>query len=285
MTGCFTLAVFGGVKFGEAVSTPPETAGSSQTDHAARVSPVLAKAKAKAGKGRVSWPAKGSEDDAQRIAEGRTGLVSFAAIGPEGRAIGFDAGRTFFSASVSKAMLLVAELRRLRREELPLDEATRTTLNQMITLSDNDAADAIYERVGDAGLNEVAEVAGMADYSGGVGHWSNVQLSAGDLALFMSEIDELLNLPGGDTANEMMSSIIPSQSWGVPEVAPAEARVRFKGGWRPGETGELVHQMAHVDLHGESYSVAVMTDGNPSQSYGEETIRLIAAELLATEKR
>ncbi len=70
------------------------------------------------------------------------------------------------------------------------------------------------------------------------------------------------------------------QRWGIPEAAPEGADVRLKGGWRPSDAGQLVHQAARVDLGEESYSIAVLTDGNPSQAYGEETIRLIAAELL-----
>ncbi len=65
----------------------------------------------------------------------------------------------------------------------------------MITLSDNEAADSIYARVGDAGLNEVAAAAKMSHFAGDVGHWSNVKVTAADMALFMSKLDELLDLP------------------------------------------------------------------------------------------
>ena len=78
----------------------------------------------------------------------------------------------------------------------------------------------------------------------------------------------------------MLASVTPSQRWGIPEAAPEEAAVRLKGGWRPSDTGQLVHQAARVDVGGESYSIAVLTDGNPTQVYGEDTIRLIAAQLL-----
>lgn len=279
----FALAAFAGIKFGEAVTTPLDPAPPAQVERAERSSRPATTTKPM--RTRPTWPAKGAEDDARKIAQNRSGLVSFAAIGPGGRTMGFEAGRAFFSASVSKAMLLVAELRRLRRDGLALDEGTRSTLTQMITLSDNDAAEAIYAKVGDAGLNEVAKATGMANYSGDVGHWSNVQLSASDLALFMSKLDELLDLPGGEAGSEMLSSVISAQSWGMPQAAPGDATVRFKGGWRPTDTGELVHQMARVDVDGKSYSLAVMTDGNPSMPYGEETIRLIAVELLSTEKQ
>ena len=282
VTACLAVAVFAGIRFANTDTTPSGRAAPPQAQESA---PSPPQATPKPRRAEPAWPAESAEKNARRIAEDREGVVSFAAIGPGGRTLGFDADRRFFSASLSKAMLLVAELRRLRRENLSLDATTKNTLTQMITFSDNLAADVIYARVGDAGLNEVAKIAGMAEYSGDVGHWSNVQFSASDLALFMSKLEELLDLPGGEAGSEMLASVIPSQAWGIPQSAPDDARVRFKGGWRPTDTGELVHQAARVDQDGKSYSVAVLTDGNPSMPYGEETIRMIAGELLRTEKR
>jgi hypothetical protein len=268
------LAIFGGVMFGRAVSTPAEVTPrtSAERTDLAFDSPVE--------KNEKLWPSDDLAADAVRIAKSREGTVSFAAFGPGGAMVDFEPNRQFFSASVSKAMLLVAELRRLRREEARLDAHTQELLRQMITLSDNDAADEIYERVGDPGLNEVAEIARMTDFGGNVGHWSNVKLTAADLARFMDGLDGLLDLPHGKAGSEMLSGVIPAQSWGIPQAAPVGARVRFKGGWRPSESGQLVHQVARIDVDGESYSIAVLTDGNPNQPYGEETIRRIATELL-----
>jgi hypothetical protein len=275
ITFSLAVAVASGVIFGQAVSTPAETPQAPEREQSALTvdAPVTAR---KA----TAWPAKGASAQATEIAKSRSGVVSFAAIGPGENEVGFEPDRQFFSASVSKAMLLVAELRRLRREDAPLDSQTQRLLEQMITLSDNDAADVIYERVGDPGLNEVAALSGMTNFGGNVGHWSNVQLTAGDLARFMSRLDQLLHVPHGDEGSEMLASVISSQRWGIPEAAPGNVRVRLKGGWRPADDGQLVHQMARVDMRGESYSIAILTDGNPSQAYGEETIRLIAAELL-----
>ena len=276
-------AIVGGVLFGRAVTSPANTVSEPAAQRAPASAERVEARTAPARKPRSSvWPALGAVGKAREIAAARSGVVSFAAIGP-GRTAGFEADRQFFSASVTKALLLVAELRRLRREEAVLDDATRSLLEQMITLSDNEAADAIYARVGDAGLNEVAEAAGMSRFSGDVGHWSNAQITATDMALFMSRLDELLNLPGGRAGSKLLASVHPTQSWGVPDVAPDGARVRLKGGWRPSDSGQLVHQAARVDMDDKSYALAILTDGNPSMSYGEKTIRLIAAALLASD--
>lgn len=277
ITFALTMAVVGGVMFGRAVTSSPAETPPERTV----VSAPADKDRARPDKPeQEEWPIEEAIADAERIAKSRDGVVSFAAVGPGGSAMGYEPDRQFFSASVSKSMLLVAELRRLRREDTPLDESTKSLLEQMITLSDNDAADAIYERVGDPGLDEVAEAAGMSHFSGDIGHWSNVKITAGDMALFMSELDELLALPYGGAGSEMLASVTSLQRWGIPEAAPEGADIRLKGGWRPSDTGQLVHQAANVEIDGEIYALAVLTDGNPSQAYGQDTIRLIAAQLL-----
>ena len=260
ITFSLAMAVAGGVLFGRAVTSPAERARANASKAPRRRGSRGAEEKPSA----APWPTEDAAADAPRIAESRTGTVSFAVIGPGGRTVSFEPDRPFFSASISKAMLLVAELRRLRREDAPLDAETRALLEQMITLSDNDAADAIFERVGDPGLNEVAEISGMTGFEGDVAHWSNVKVTAAGMATFMSELDELLDLPNGDAGSEMLESVTSTQRWGIPQAAPEDATVRLKGGWRPSDAGELVHQAARVDIGEESYSIAVLTDGNPS---------------------
>jgi hypothetical protein len=62
--------------------------------------------------------------------------------------------------------------------------------------------------------------------------------------------------------------------------ALARARAFFKGGWRRSPRGQLVHQAARLERGTLSIAIAVLTDGNPSQAYGRETVRGIAARLV-----
>lgn len=237
-----------------------------------------------AGREEPVWPVEGARARARDIARQRGGLVSFAAIGPAGRTLGYEEDRRYVSASVVKAMLLVAELRRLRREDLPLDEVTANLLRAMITYSDNEAADAIYYRVGDAGLHEVAARAGMDRFEIS-GYWANAQLTAADMARFMWRLEELLDLPGGDVGSAALAGIVESQRWGLPEALPRDARIRFKGGWRSTELGQLVHQAGLVEVKGRRYALAVMTDAQPSMEHATGTIRLIGEQLLRSDRR
>jgi hypothetical protein len=61
---------------------------------------------------------------------------------------------------------------------------------------------------------------------------------------------------------------------------PAGWTVFFKGGWRGTVRGQLVHQVARLERHGQTISIAVMTDGDPDIDYGIDTIRGVTSRLL-----
>jgi hypothetical protein len=217
---------------------------------------------------------------AWRYAKRRGGLVSMAVIDTAGRLRARDGGRRYPCASVGKAMLLVAELRRLSRDGIPLDATSESRLKAMITHSDNDSADAIFPRAGNTGLLDVARAARMRRFEAGA-DWANAQLTAADLARFFARLPRLLPRDHRRAALGMFGSVVREQRWGVPRAAAGEWRVQFKGGWRETGRGELVHQGARLERNGVGLAIAVMTDGQPSRVYGIHTVRGIADRLLS----
>jgi hypothetical protein len=223
---------------------------------------------------------------AQRYAAGR-GDVSFAVIDPSSGLSGYDAQRSYSSASLSKALLLAAELRRLQRERLPLDDATRALLEPMVTLSDNRSADAIYARVGDEGLEEVARRAGMRAFEPVPGFWGGDHVTASDMARFFYGLDANLPGPHRHYAKLLLSRISPVESWGIPEVVGPTWSVWFKGGWRPAgqknTSGPVTHQAALLRHRwGERLALAVLTEELPGDGGGFEAIDGVARRLLAS---
>ncbi|MBM3668062.1 MAG: hypothetical protein FJW90_11420 [Actinobacteria bacterium] len=98
---------------------------------------------------------------AVRFARRRAGSVSFAIVDERGRIHGFHRGARHSSASVVKAMLLVAYLRRGSVKRRRLHGGEKATLGPMIRRSDNAAATRIHDVVGNAGLRRLARRAGM----------------------------------------------------------------------------------------------------------------------------
>lgn len=216
---------------------------------------------------------------ASRYLGRRGGYTSFAVIDSEGRIAGRHLHRTFVSASVVKAMLLVADLRKLAARHRRLDAERRALLGAMIHVSDNGAATAIFERDGPGPLYALARRAKMADFSVD-GYWSSAQISAVDQARLFFSMERLIPRRFRGYADHLLSHIVDFESWGIPAVArPRGWRVFFKGGWRGTGRGQLVHQVARLEGSRGRLAIAVLTDGDPSMAYGIETIEGVAARL------
>ena len=234
---------------------------------------------------RIAYPGQPSVRSAQRFAADRSD-VSFAVIGRSSGLRGYEVTRTYSSASASKALLLAAQLRALQRDEGPLDSGTRALLEPIIVYSDNDAAGGIYARVGDGGLEDVAERAGMRDFSVDPGFWGGAQITAADMARFYFRLERNLGRRYRDYGMRLLSSVTPSQRWGIPAAAGRKWRVWFKGGWRPGgqegTTGAVTHQGALlVHRDGERLAIAVLSNETPGTGGGFAAIEGITARLLA----
>jgi beta-lactamase class A len=215
---------------------------------------------------------------ARAYAAARAGDVSFA-VRTERRAWSWRGTTTYRSASVVKAMLLVAYLRRgdVRGRALRADE--RALLDPMVRRSDNRAANAISARVGVAGLSALARRAGMRQF---VAHpvWGGSTITADDQARFFLRVDRLVPRRHRAYAMGLLRGVIPAQRWGIAAAVPAGWRIAFKGGWGRGVTREVSHQAALLTNAGLRVSIAVMTADNPSDGYGAATQQGVAARLL-----
>jgi hypothetical protein len=61
---------------------------------------------------------------------------------------------------------------------------------------------------------------------------------------------------------------------------PLGYQTYFKDGSEPTALGQLVHQVDRLEGHGRTFSIAVMTDGDPTMQYGIDTIQGVASALL-----
>jgi Protein of unknown function (DUF3152) len=106
-------------------------------------------------------------------------------------------------------------------------------------------------------------------------------VTAAGQARFRARLERLVPRPRRAYARLLLSPMLAWQEWGTPEVSRARGwQTDATGGWRASAGGQLVHQIARLERGGTALTIAVRSDGNPSQAYGRETVRGIAARLL-----
>ena len=207
-------------------------------------------------------------------AAGRADVVSWAVVDSRGTLHGFHATRECQSASVVKSMLLVAYL----RHHHSVSSGMSHILMRMIDFSDNSATDVVYGIVGRSGLVSLARTAHMRGFHPN-GGWITTRIMAADMARFFRDMEQYVPRRYRSYANGLLSSITPSQRWGIPPAAePLGYHVYFKGGW----LGDyiLANQAARLERGNVTLGLAVFTDDNPPSHYGLDTITGVTSRLL-----
>jgi len=216
--------------------------------------------------------------------------VSFVAVEVkdpgEGLVCRLDARSHFDSASVVKVTILGALLRKAQKEHRPLTRTERALARAMITRSDNNAASALWVDTGRIWLQRFLNRAGMTHtVLGPGGAWGLTRITADDetrLLWLLLTANRVLGTSSRHYALALMADVIPSQRWGVPAGAPQRLVVHVKNGWlalaphrwRINSIGGFT---ANSNKHsGETYSIVVLTQDNPTMDYGVDTVEAIA---------
>jgi hypothetical protein len=210
-------------------------------------------------------------------AHSRVGDIAFA-VRTEDRLWGYRADHVEWSASVVKAMLMVAYLDQPSVAHRVLNGYDRSLLGPMITESDNNAADQVYTTVGPGALYALARRIGLASFST-QSIWGETTITASGQSKFFLHIDSYVTPLHRAYAMLLLSSIVPYERWGVAEVAPRGWTLYFKGGWGYG-TGLLDHQVALLKRGCARVSLAVLSMHDGSHAYGKATLKGIFARLL-----
>ena len=215
-------------------------------------------------------------DAAREYARERAGSVSFT-VRTERRAYGYRGDRVDRSASVVKAMLMVAYLNRAEVRSRPLRAADQALLSPMIRRSDNRAASRVRDIVGNGSLVRLARRAGMRRFATAP-TWGATRICTADQTRFFLRLDRFVARRHRAAALALLGSIVPSQRWGIAKARPPGWNLYFKGGW--GDYGERDHQMALLTRRGRRVAVGIMITGTPSKAYGDRTLQGVARRLL-----
>ncbi|MBV9451304.1 MAG: serine hydrolase [Streptosporangiaceae bacterium] len=222
---------------------------------------------------------------ARDIQTARRVRVSTVAVRVDDPAAGLscslNAAMHFDSASVVKATILGALLRKAMEQHRFLTRAEADLARSMITISDNGAASALWNDVGRGWLQHFLNLAGMRQtFLGPGGYWGLTQITASDETLLLRllrDSNPVLNSASRSYALGLMASVVPSQRWGVAAGAPTSLTAHIKNGWLPRSTHEWrIHSIGVFTGRGTGYSIVVLTEDDPTMPYGIATIEAIA---------
>ena len=220
--------------------------------------------------------------DIQAARRGRVSTVAVQVDDP-GKQLGcwLNTSRHFDSASVVKVTILGALLRKALDQHRYLTSTEAARARAMITRSDNNAASALWAELGRSYLQHFLNLAGMKQTAlGPGGYWGLTQITAHDEMLLLRLLlnkNPVLDAPSRGYALGLMAQVIPAQRWGVPAGAPTSLTVHVKNGWLPRATHHWrIHSIGCFTGQGGGYSIVVLTQDNPTMTYGIRTIEAIA---------
>ena len=226
----------------------------------------------------AAWVARAI--DAAR--HGRVSAISVRVDDPrKGLQCWLHGARPFDSASAVKVTILAALLRRALVQHRYLTDTEAAEATAMITRSDNDAASELWDELGRGYIRHFLHLAGMRQTVLGLdGYWGLTQITAHDemvLLRLLLHRNPVLDLPSRRYALRLMAQVIASQRWGVPAGAPARLTAHLKNGWLPSIThGWYVHSIGCFTGRHGGYSIVILTEDNPTFSYGIATIGAVA---------
>jgi hypothetical protein len=159
----------------------------------------------------------------------------------------------------------------------------------MITISDNDSTTKLWDQLGGGrALASYLASIGATDikpYDGPF--WGTSTASARSLAVVLARaaFGNLLGAEHRALFLSLLQGVIPSQRWGISAGAEVDAAtvpvVGIKDGWYPAEVGWRVNSLGFiVDGSGQPfYTIAVLTNRQPSWEYGIRTIEGAAQQI------
>ena len=189
--------------------------------------------------------------------------------------------REFHSASVIKVITLGALLYQLQQADESLSPYQDALATTMITESDNDAQDTLWNEIGMPALQAFLDAARMNHtLLGQDDFWGLTEVNAHDelrLLRLLITHNTVLDAASRRYALTLMADVAPWQRWGVSAGAPEDTTVHLKNGWLPDPDLWDINSIGDFTRHDRDYSIAILTSNDPDMAYGVDTIQTIAS--------
>jgi beta-lactamase family protein len=189
----------------------------------------------------------------------------------------------FDTASIAKAQILACMLLKAQDAGREPTSGEMDLAKPMIRISDNNAATALFKRVG--GRSAVGRCNKRLGLTQTVvnSSWGLTRTTAADQIKLLTALvnpEGLLNTGSRRTAFTLMNTVTEEQQWGVPSIAEPGETAIVKNGWdtRSADGGLwAVNTIGRVTADGVDVSLAVLSHNNRSFEDGRDLVEKVAA--------
>jgi beta-lactamase class A len=177
-------------------------------------------------------------------------------------------------------IILAALLHEVTARHDGLNAGQAGLAREMITESDNAAADTLWDEAGRANLQHFLNLAGMTHTTLGPGIlWGLTLATAPDelrLLTLLTSANPVLDRASREYVLRLMAQVIPAQRWGVPAGAGPGVTVHVKNGWLPNPELWVVNSIGAFTSDDGVYKIVVLSQDNPALSDGIALVQGIA---------
>ena len=191
-------------------------------------------------------------------------------------------GHAFATASIVKVDILATLLLQAQEQGTTLTQTQQGLATTMIENSDNDSATALWNDIGqESGLDAANQKFGLTSTSGGTeGNWGLTTTTAADQLRLLRQVftsDSLLSSTSRQYIQGLLGQVESDQRWGV-SAAASGSDFAVKNGWLPRSATGLwvINSIGEVERDGHQLLIAVVSDGNISESGGISLVQSVA---------
>ena len=197
-----------------------------------------------------------------------------------GQIVQFRPGVIEHTASTLKVDILATLLTQAQAAGRGLTASEQALAVPMIEDSLDSAADTLWTELGPAAVGAFERAAGLTGTTPATdGIWGTTTTTALDrLAMIRTVVQPNALLDDASRAYllDLMEHINPAQDWGATGGVPPGVTVALKNGFSV-INGWQINTTGWVSGGGRDYLIAVLTDGNPSEQYGIDTVNAVSS--------
>jgi hypothetical protein len=181
---------------------------------------------------------------------------------------------TFLLASAAKVAIMASYMDWVEGQNRALRSDELNDLTLMIELSDNEAAQNLYKRLGWADAQKAyLHKIGIDDYVPCGGGWGCAALSPASMTKLVTLLyqGKILSKEHQQLALRLMNTVDPGMQWGVGDTAPKGATVYMKDGWLnvTSWTDWALNTTGVVVVGNETYAITVLSQHNTSEDWSK----------------